>query len=278
MTVIKASISVLLVSLIIFSAQSQGLLNQPPHDDGDFLASNKQLGQFFKRFNGEEDVDGKSFQPGDRRYRDGRVRKNYLPLLIDPAVVDRDAQLVEAFFESVADKKSPGFIDFHSDTWEAEVSARFIWQGKPVTARLFMQLQTQGQGYEWVIVSVDIDEIESKIKKLKGEEKPFLHPMSHELNFMNLNKALNRNASPSSYTLDGYQPDILSIFFFEINQNRLVFEDVQSVRFHFYSIPGWYFEVSEFNRPGTPSGWLISNLVQANDEQKDQIRSYIYGK
>ncbi|MDV7392224.1 hypothetical protein RZS08_12750, partial [Arthrospira platensis SPKY1] len=59
-----------------------------------------------------------------------------------------------------------------------------------------------------------------------------------------------------------------SLFFFEIKTGRLKFVNVDSLKFHIFQIKNWYFEVSWFNRGGTNSGWLISNLMYINENDK----------
>ena len=243
-----------------------------------FRASTKQVNQFFRRFNGEEDPEGNRYLPTDRKYRDYKVRREYLPLLIDPSVYAGSLSTVETFFESVNDKKSPYFLDNHTDDWVAEVNCEFLFQGKSKGVTLMMKLQPQGQGYEWIIEDVNADFISQLFNKDTTDSKPFIHPMSHELDFMNFNKVFKKEINPESYTADNFKPDFLTIFLYELKSNRLQFQSVQSVRFHFFSVPGWYFELSEYNRPGMPSGWLISNLVAVNEAQKQQIKDYVYGR
>lgn len=259
-------------------AQGGQVGNDTGWEEEVFRASTKQVNQFFRRFNGEENPEGQRYQSTSKKYRDYKVRREYLPLLIDPALVQSQSQLVKSFFEQINDRKSPYFLDNHEDDWVAEVNCSFTYEGKPSPITLFMRLQPQGQGYEWVIEDVNASVIASRFDKDKSEAKPFIHPMSHELDFMNLNKAFRPEINPESYTSDGYEPHLLSVFLYELRTGRLAFQSVQSVRFHFFSPPGWYFEISEFNRPGMPSGWLISNLVEATETQKGQIRDYVYGR
>ncbi|MFZ9045825.1 MAG: hypothetical protein ACO2ZZ_08155 [Cyclobacteriaceae bacterium] len=247
-------------------------------DEEVFLASTKQVNQFFRRFNGEEDPSGNKYLISDKKFRSFKIRKAYLPLLIDPAVAKGQESLIDDFYETVNDKKQPYYLDNHKDDWTAEVNCSFSYKGQQEDVALLMKLQPQGQGYEWVIEDVDAGFISSRFEKDNSESKPFIHPMSHELDFMNLNKAFRKANNPESYTLDNFRPDPLSVFLYEMKMGELKFNSVRSVRFHFFSTPGWYFEISEYNRPGLPSGWLISNLVRATDDQKDQIRDYVYGR
>jgi len=41
-------------------------------------------------------------------------------------------------------------------------------------------------------------------------------------------------------------------------------------------LENWYIELSEFNRRGSNTGWLISNLINVNVQQKDLLRKFIY--
>jgi hypothetical protein len=70
----------------------------------------------------------------------------------------------------------------------------------------------------------------------------------------------------------------LSIFLYEIKKGNIQFKSVRNVKFHFFQINDWYFEISEFNRRGHNKGWLISNLVKVPEDQKILLKEYIYFK
>ena len=105
-----------------------------------------------------------------------------------------------------------------------------------------------------------------------------MHPMSHELDFMTLRKAF-QNEHIEQFTSRNYQLDQLSIFLYEMNTAALQFKTVKDVKFHFFSIDGWYFSISNFNRPGFNTGWLIENIVKLQGEQhKLAMIDYVYDK
>ena len=52
-------------------------------DESMFYAQTKQVNQFFRRFNAEEDVRGKRTYTGDSIFRDLKSRKKYLNILFD---------------------------------------------------------------------------------------------------------------------------------------------------------------------------------------------------
>ncbi len=272
----------LFVFVFILSLQfapGQGLYSPgQPKDDGRFAASTKQLNQFFRRFNAEESEDGLTrYHPGDKNYRDRDQRQKYINILFDNETSEIPANLKRDFINHVNSKNYPQYLQFHGDNWFAEVSTVFSYKGKKEDITLYLKLQPEGLGYEWVIHKVAFDDFKQFFDKDKGKGKPFLHPLSHELGFMNLRKALQDNKKPESYTPDGFKPDYLSIFLYEIKKGNINFVTVKGVKFHFFQIDKWYFEVAQFNRPGFNTGWLISNLVKINkEEEKEVILNYIY--
>lgn len=243
------------------------------------LASTKQVNQFFRRFNGEESEAGERYYPKDREYRSASLRRKYLPALFDQESSGINEGTARDFLKEITDKKSPGYLDFHSGDWFAEVATTFSYKGKKISGLLYLRLQAQGQGYAWVIDDVAIDALKEKMEKDPDDHSYFIHPMSHELDFMTFRKAFQPEKNAAQYTAKEYEPDYLSIFLYEINQGDLKYQSVTKVTFHFFSLENWYFSVSNFNRPGYNTGWLISNLVPLQDEQqKAQMKAYIYDK
>lgn len=269
----------LLTVLSFHASVGQGLTDGMKETEDQLRASTKQINQFFRRFNGEEDEKGKRYYPTDKRYRGASLRKKYVPVLFDAQTSQIDAATAKNFVKLIVDKKAPKYLDFHKDDWFAEVSATFKYKGRTITGTLYMQLQPQGQGYEWIIQDVAFNQFNQWFDKASGQEKQFLHPMSHELDFMTLRKALDKQKHAEQYTSDAYTTDYLSIFLYELNQGNLTFVSAKNTAFHFFSIDGYYFSITNFNRPGYNSGWLISSLVPlANEDQKQQMKDYIYRK
>jgi hypothetical protein len=107
------------------------------------------------------------------------------------------------------------------------------------------------------------------------QKQLFLHPQSHELDFMNMHKALEDPGHIEYYASDDYRPDFLTLFFYQMKTGKLKFKEINSVKFHFFQIKNWYFELSWFNRNNENSGWLISNLKYVDDKtKKELIKSY----
>ena len=263
-------------TLILLSLSLQAQLVDED-DESKLYAANKQVNQFFRRFNGEEDEKGERYYPKDKLYRSEKLRKKYIGILFDANNAGITPELKVEFTKDVIDKEKPGILNFHGGNWFSEVHTLFLMNGKEVPITLFMELEKHHQGTRWVISKVYADIFRPSFERDTVKVGKFLHPLSHELDFMNLRKAFSNPDSVSQYTLKKFVPDHLSVFLYEIKKGNLKFKTVQEVKFHFFQIDGWYFELSQFNRPGYNTGWLISNLVKIkNESEKNLLRKYVY--
>jgi hypothetical protein len=245
-------------------------------DESKLYAQSKQVNQFFRRFNGEEDEKGKRYNSDDKQYRSKKLRKKYLSILFDEDNRGIDPTLKTEFAKEILDKDAT-LLNFHGSGWFSEVQATFTLNGKPQPITLFLELEKDHLGYKWVITKVRADVFASSFDRDTAKIGRFLHPLSHELDFMNLRKAFANSDSISQYTAKSFTPDHLSVFLYEFKKGNLKFRSVNDVKFHFFQIDGWYFELSDFNRPGYNTGWLISNLVKLkNDGEKQLMERYLY--
>ena len=252
-------------------AQVTGSLGDVQMDEREFYTMTKQMGQFIHRFNYEEDPTGKRLYANDKDYRKAEKRKDALPLLFDLDNPRTAGNLRNFFVEDLL--KNHQYLEFLGGNWFSEVSAKFKWKGQEVDISLIMALEKDGLGSKWVISNVFFSEFQKHFPQgeLSDREKHFLHPMSHELDFMNIYKIFNNPQTVEYYASTDYQPDYLTLFFYEIKQGTLKFDHVENVKFHVFQIKNWYFEVSWFNRSGYNSGWLISNLIYLKEEEKEAL-------
>ena len=271
----------LLAGIVILTIQGNlqaQIVSEDEEIERQLLASTKQLNQFFSRFNGEEDTKGREFEPDDRQYRNSRLRKRYLSILFDEENAGFSESLFEEFVEKVTNESEPVFLDLHAQDWFATVNTTFSYRGQSMPLTLYMKIQQEGLGYEWVIADLSFEPYKTLFDKQRGETKEFLHPMSHELDFMNLRKAMVKGGSPESYTLADFKPDLLTVFLYDVKMGNLTFETVNRLNYHFFSVDGWYFSLNNFNRPGYNTGWLISDLVKVNAQQKEDLIKLLYDK
>lgn len=246
-------------------------------DESRLYAESKQVNQFFRRFNGEEDEKGNRYYPRDKQYRSDKLRRQYLRILFDESNRDISSTLKTDFVKDILDKPESSILNFHAGNWFSELHTTFTMNGKTQQVILFMELEKHRLGTRWVIQKVHADMFEPYFSKDTVKTGRFLHPMSHELDFMNLRKAFENKDSINQFIIKRFVPDHLSLFLYEVRRGNLKFKSVDQVKFHFFQIDGWYFGISEFNRPGYNNGWLISNLVRLNSpSDKDVLRKYLY--
>ncbi len=246
-------------------------------DESKLYAESKQVNQFFRRFNGEEDEKGNRYYPTDKQYRSNKLRKKYIGILFDENNTGISPALKKEFTENVLNAPETSILDFHSGNWFAEVNVLLQTNGFDRMVTLYMELEKNHLGYKWVIGKAHADWLDTYFSRDTLRVGRFLHPMSHELDFMNLRKAFDHSDSISQFTSKSYQPDHLSVLLYEIKKGTLKFKSVVLMRFHFFQINGWYFELSDFNRTGYNTGWLISNLVRLKDDgEKKIMKRYLY--
>ncbi len=245
-------------------------------DEAILMAQTKQVNQFFRRFNCEESPDGKRYYPGDSLFRDTDLRNKYISVLFDNQNANITDQIKQDFIRTVNGRENPTFLDFHGGEWFAEVTTKFIYRGTEMPLTLFLQLQEEEVGSKWVITNVYFEPF-SKLFFNSGQNgMKFLHPMSHELDFMNLIHVFKDKNEIELYTSREYHPDFLTLFIYEVKNGNLAFKTVQQVKFHFFQVPDWYFELVDFNRRAANSGWLIANLLKINTEEKELMLKFIY--
>ena len=238
-------------------------------DETELYAMTKQMGQFMRRFNYEEDQFGYKINPKDPSYRNNEMRRKSLPILFDQEKYGSNPELQQYFIEDVT-KDDSSYMTFLGGRWYSEVSTTFKYHGKEVPISLILAVEQEGLGSKWVLTNVYFSEFNKLFPsgEMAEKEKHFLHPMSHELDFMNIYKAFKEPEVIEYYAYGDFTPDYLTLFFYEIKKGTLVFQHVDSVKFHVFQIKDWYFEVSWFNRAGNNSGWLMSNIYYMPEKEK----------
>lgn len=267
--------SVLLFSLLLVMADVQLMAQKSQPTLEELYAQTKQVGQFIRRFNGEEDLKGTRIYDNDNTFRTEKLRRQLFPLIFD-TYATINAKDLEAFQKQVLSK--PQYLEFYGDGFMAEVRCRFLYKGVPADVNLFMKLEKENEGHKWVIDEVYFPNYNRGYFADTAQANKFLHPMSHELDFMNLNKVFAKGTAVEFYAAKDFYPSHLSIFLNEYYMGLFKFETVNEVRFHFLQIPGWYFEVTFQNRAGKNSGWLMTNLLNVSTFDSEYVKRVIMQK
>lgn len=271
----------LLTLLIVFliakntGAQVYTNLGDVQTDERALYTMTKQMSQFISRFNYEEDQFGKKISPDSPDYRNRTKRKTTLPLLFDMENQRTNGSLRDFFIADLTERDT-NYFEFLGGKWYSEVSATFKWRGESVDISMIFAIEKENLGSKWVLTNIYFPEFSKLFPKgdIAEQQKHFLHPMSHELDFMNIYKVFKTPECIEYYASESYSTDYLTLFFYEIKNGNLVFEKVNSEKFHVFQIDNWYFEVSWFNRSGYNTGWLISNLIFLKDNEKEELLKF----
>lgn len=245
-------------------------------DEKFMYAETKQINQFFRRFNSEEDLEGKRLYEGSQNYRNPEFRSNYIKMLFDRENGDISEKTKEDFISDMTKNPNPDFLDYYGGRWFAEVDAKFTYQGQSRTVVLFLELEKENLGIKWVINNVYFYPFTNIFYTDSTALAKFLHPMSHELDFMNLIKVFKEPETVEYYFDEDFKPDFKTLFLYEVKMGNMRFETIEKVSFHFFQLDDWYFQLQEFNRPGYNTGWLISNISKIPEDQKSMLLKYIY--
>ena len=263
------------ISVKLSDAQVYTNLGDVQTDEKAFYTMTKQMSQFMSRFNYEEDQYGKKIHPDSPDYRNRMKRKTVLPLLFDMENPRTNGSLRDFFISDLTQADS-NYFEFLGGKWYSEVSATFKMNGQSVDISMIFTIEQENLGSKWVLTNVYFSEFSKLFPKgdIAEQQKHFLHPMSHELDFMNIHKVFKTPECIEYYASKTYSPDYLTLFFYEIKKGNLVFEKINSEKFHVFQIDNWYFEVSWFNRDGMNTGWLISNLIFLKDNEKEELLKF----
>lgn len=265
--------------LFIGSNLQSQIIDNFVEDESMLYAHTKQVNQFFKRFNGEESRLGVRFSINDSLYQNRNFRKEFINFLFDEESNIITPDLKSEFINEVIATGNQSFLDFHGGNWFAQVKALFLYKGEETACTIFLKLQEEEVGSKWVLTNVLFEPFSAlfiSTDSLAESQKKFLHPLSHELDFMNLFKVFKEDQILEQYAEQGYTPDYLTLFIYEFRKSNLKFKTILDVKFHLFQINNWYFELSEYNRRSYNSGWLISNLLKITEEDKVVLKKFIY--
>jgi hypothetical protein len=264
--------------LIFFSAICAGQSMFSPNivfqDDKNFISEVKQLDQFVKRFNNEEDI-----LTGNEKSKKEIVKEKeniiefqeYRKRLLSSLLNHKDSNLLNKltidFINFTCDEANHIFIRYSDDNWFATINCKIIYKEKP--KNLILTLRIDGDykiGFKWVLVGANADFL--NIEATRKDTTKFIGPMNHELGFMDLLKVFDDSKNMPEYTSKQFMPDGLSILLFLVKTKEIKYLKVDSIRYHFLQIENWIFTVDYFNRYEINSGWLISSIIKTNDTDK----------
>lgn len=238
------------------------------------------LSQFFGRFNLTQNIYGEkvnhAVQDWEERYSVGAkrealksIKKGMLHALADSAWVSANTDLFQAFINAV--QQSEAQLDYESTAWYSLNYCFFEYRKERIPVQLLMETERFGNGWRWAIADVFAPDIFPKQDKGQG----YIQPMAHENGFMDLRKAFSKEAALQAYFTSELTYSSKHIFIHLFNQGALKYLNVDRSEFYFFSIPGWVFRVTYFNRASNASGWLIDFAAPLGECTQEEYMSLI---
>lgn len=245
-----------------FSTAAHGQVYSSQEEN--FAFEVKQIDEFFERFNDE-----------------GTLIKNYLLESYHRVEVNREDLLISLFdgksthirekdvvrfIKQVDDPHNPVTLSFYDDDWYARVKCSVVYEKKERPLFLLLRVQKEKEGAsKWVVHQVYADFLRTH----EGNNpNASLNPVSHATDFMGLKKVFEDSENLKAYLSSEFKDDQLSKLAIEMQHNRISFQQVESLSFHFLQVEGWVFTVENFQRQEKNAGWLISELFQADAKEK----------
>ena len=242
----------------------------------------KQFDEFLGRFNYKQDIYG---NPISSSFKEKIGRKEYLYSLFnleDPrfitGVTAYNPEYIEKtnrFITEVTNPENPRFINPDSELIFAEAKSTFELNGLNTNIDLILKKEFNDHSEKWVIAGIRNDFAGLSTIPFKDSVISIIPPNSNETNFMALYRAFEDTKNLSGYFYTGFENDNLSILSYYSQKNDLKFIGVQEITYYVLDIPGWVLVVKEFNRDSKNSGWLISDVIQIDNDIKKYQREYL---
>jgi len=270
-------LALLIAGLLPLSLRAQQVVADA-HREANFLFEVKIIDEFIERFNDDPRSNLR------REYsRAGRAvpfdRKSLVKSLFDKAP-EAGGDGVR-FIEQVTDSAAPQKIAFNDSNWYAELRSSFMFNGQRIDIPLVLSVSTAADhSAKWMIIGLgEVPAAPAAAGKdapapatpavANSRAQPFISPSDYATNFIELRNILGPGMKPENY----FSPELLAssrgqAFVQMILNRKLRFDAPGSMKFYFFQIPNYLFIVERFERQTTHSGWLISNLEAAGDEEK----------
>ncbi|MEM7368483.1 MAG: hypothetical protein AAF587_07750 [Bacteroidota bacterium] len=264
----RKSLLLLLIFSSLYVATAQPTSKFSLEEKLNFALEVKQIDEFIERFNYQENT--LLLQYVEENYPGKMLDRVSLIQSLFNEQSNWNTSYRNAFVNQVTNPLRPIVIDFMEDDWFAAVQCSVLFRGKVVTPTLILQIQ-QGPDFssKWIIKSVRADFFRFPSK---SNPEHFLNPISHSTDFMGLRRAMNNKEHLPDYAFEDFEPDLLSIFMYELMNGNIEFLQVNSITYHFLQVNGWIFQVKKHLRNSRNSGWLIDQLRPADEPTKTTYR------
>jgi len=185
-----------------------------------------------------------------------------------------NAEQAAQFVKTVCDTTNEKFLDFYADNWYAQAECLVKYKGIPkkVTVTLQVVVSDRTGSAKWVICGARAPFLDFS-KRL--DSKKFLNPISHATDFIGLKKAMEDKMFVRNYLTEKFEESHLNKYLAALATGDIVFQQINAITYHFFSMENWLFTVKEYVRPGRNSGWLIQSLTKRNAKDKEEYKKNV---
>lgn len=257
-----------LFMILVFSANHvQGQIDFTRTQN--FAFQVKQVDEFIERFNGEKTTVLREYVK--KRYPEEEMeRYELLTTLFNHEDSTWDMELIKTFLRDISHPGNPSYLSYYDQDWYAQLDCVVSYEGRTENLCLILAIEsTPDLASEWVIRGIKADFL--CLPEAETSEN-MLNPVSHATDFMNLHTLFEQPEYAHGYMHKRFQGDLLTIFYHELNKNKLKLKRIDKITYHFLQIQNWSFTVSQFRRPGQNSGWLIETLTPMTEAEKANYR------
>lgn len=234
----------------------------------------KNFDEFIERFNFELSPDGKKIVDTAHVYLETVEgmpkisRKDAVSLLIDANLWERRPELCQMFVNQVVASK-PYLLDFYQDEWFVQRPAIVKYKGKEHRIRLTLKIEVYPEvGSKWVIVGVDAPFLPGSQRKRDPDR--LIAPSSDGTGFVALSHAFNDIDHFEEYLPREFGTDALTQLALAVKKGDVEYVRSQGEQeYHLMQIENWTVVVHFFNREDKNRGWLISELRELSDSDKE---------
>ena len=259
---IKIFFTLLLTTGVVYGQETVALYNAER-----FAFQVKQIEEFIERFNNTDKTLIKQYLR--THYQQEVSREDLVLSLFDHADREWKEEETRQFLEEVVDNNEPPYLSFYDHDWYAKVICQANYLGQNTSFDLVMGVITNPEDstVNWEVRSLHADFMDAH------EEVHFstlLPPNGHGTNFLGLRRIF---MDPLHYVDSTRSENNAMNRLLQLAQrDALEFTGVKAVSYHFLQLHHWIIRVEEFDRKEANNGWLISDLIPADAEEKQAYR------
>ena len=252
----------LVLCLILFSCSRAQEISADSFLTAKIYSEVKQAGQFIDRFNMKDTV-----FPSN-----GLTPSRFINILSLMNMRNNLSFSDSSVLNFATDAAQPACrVQVDDSNWLATITAVFTQKGEEKNVGITLKYCKGKNGDKWVIVAVDAHTLAGMPHKGNGS----IDPLNNELDFMELAKTFKYHKSVVAFADSSFAISDMSVFFYMIESGSLAFNRLENITYHVLTVPGWLFRVNYYNRMDLNSGWLISSILRATEQDKYEYKKHL---